>query len=188
MTQSCTARSSGSMTIPDIVRGCTRPNAPGGWPRLRRKGGSRSGVSNIATYTVRPAEPSWARTISNRRLLVSKAEPGCPPRFTRCHSVLECPVQRLLRVHSVPRIVGLCLPVLAHSWHNGGLVVRRAVAFAWRTRLFTARPHAPPSSPPPSPPSPPPSPPAASAPPPQRHGRISSSCAQSDSGSSKCVR
>ena len=44
-----------------------------------------------------------------------------------------------------PRIVGLCLPVLAHSWHNGSLVVRRAVAFAWRTRLFAARPHDPPT-------------------------------------------
>src|ERR1700687_2621331 len=39
-----------------------------------------------------------------------------------------------------PRIVGLCLPVLAHSWHNGGLVVRRAVAFAWRPRLSAAKP------------------------------------------------
>jgi integrase-like protein len=42
-----------------------------------------------------------------------------------------------------PRIVGLCLPVLAHSWHNGGFVVRRSVAFAWRTRLSAARPQNP---------------------------------------------
>ena len=33
------------------------------------------------------------------------------------------------------------LLALAHSWHNGGLVVRRSVAFAWRTCLFTARAH-----------------------------------------------
>ena len=37
------------------------------------------------------------------------------------------------------------MPVLAHSWHNGGLVVRRSVAFAWRTCVFAARPHDPPT-------------------------------------------
>src|ERR1700739_3333666 len=37
-----------------------------------------------------------------------------------------------------PRSVALCLPVLAHSWLHGGLVVRRSVAFAWRPCLFAA--------------------------------------------------
>jgi hypothetical protein len=58
------------------------------------------------------------------------------------HCALECPSQRVVGCPQGLAIVGLCLPVLAHSWHNGGLVVRRAVAFAWRTRLFAARPHA----------------------------------------------
>jgi len=38
-----------------------------------RTGGVLVGASDLATYTVGPAEHSWARTISNRRLLVCKA-------------------------------------------------------------------------------------------------------------------
>jgi hypothetical protein len=85
MAQSCTARSSGLITIP---RHCSWVRPP---ERARR-------VAAATSDAVRPAEPSWARTVSNRRLLVCKSEPDCPPRFTRCHSVLECRVQRLVRV------------------------------------------------------------------------------------------
>jgi hypothetical protein len=76
----------------------------------------------------------WARTVSNRRPLVCKAEPERPRRCARCHSILEFPAQRLVRVPLRPRIVGLCLPVLAHSWHNGGLVVR-----TWMSQLTMAQ-------------------------------------------------
>ena len=38
------------------------------------------------------------------------------------------------------RIVGLCLPVLAHSWHNGGLVDRHSVAFVWADLPFRRGP------------------------------------------------
>jgi len=53
--------------------------------------------------------------------LVCKSEPDCPPRFTRCHSVLECPVQRLVQCPPCPRIVGVCFPVLAQTgvWSSG---------------------------------------------------------------------
>jgi hypothetical protein len=58
----------------------------------------------------------WARTVSNRRPLVCKSEPDCPVRSTRCHSVLECPAQRLVRVHSVHGLSGCVYP----SWHTLG--------------------------------------------------------------------
>jgi hypothetical protein len=79
MAQSCTARSSGSMTIP---RHCSWVRPP---ERARRVAAATSdgrvlvGVSDMATYTLRPAETSWARTISNRRPLVCKATGTCEP-------------------------------------------------------------------------------------------------------------
>jgi hypothetical protein len=55
----------------------------------------------------------WARTVSNRRPLVCKSLPGRTTRFTRCHSALKCPGQRLVRVYTVRRLSGcVCL-----SWH-----------------------------------------------------------------------
>jgi hypothetical protein len=102
-------------------------------------------ISESAPWSCRIGHRQWARTGSNRRPLVCKIEPDRPPRFTRCHSVLERPAQRLGSCPLCPRIVELCLPVLAHSWHNGGLVVRCSAASAWRTSLFDARTHDPPT-------------------------------------------
>jgi hypothetical protein len=58
----------------------------------------------------------WARTVSNRRPLVCKSEPERPRRFTGCHSVPECPVQRLVLVHAVHGLSGCASP----SWHTIG--------------------------------------------------------------------
>ena len=117
MAQSCTARSSGSMTIP---RHCS-------WGAPARTGERVAaatsdgrvlvGVSDLATYTVRPAEPSWARTISNRRPLVCKAAFQRPHRLTSAGDVD-------MSWWRVPA-VSPCLPfhrssrrVMAHSWHT----------------------------------------------------------------------
>src|SRR5699024_814884 len=85
----------------------------------------------------------WARMGSNRRPLVCKSEPDGPPRFTRWHSALEWPGQRLARVDPVHALSGC----VSRSWHTlgttGGLVVRRWVASAWRICLFAARSHDP---------------------------------------------
>jgi hypothetical protein len=62
------------------------------------------------------AERWWARTISPRRPLVCKTEPDCRPRITWSHSVLECPVQRPVRVHSVYVFTCCVCP----SWHTLG--------------------------------------------------------------------
>jgi len=88
------------------------------WPHSPTCPGSDGGV--LQHWTSRVAPP-WARTVSNRRPLVRKTQPDCPTRFTRRHSV-GMPSSATGSCPLCPRIVGLCLRVLAHSWHNGGLV------------------------------------------------------------------
>jgi hypothetical protein len=47
---------------------------------------------------------------------VCKSLPGRTPRFTRSHCALECPVQRVVRVHSVHGLSGC----VCQSWHTLG--------------------------------------------------------------------
>jgi hypothetical protein len=66
------------------------------------------------TLTLR--EHRWARTVSNRRPLMCKAEPERPRRRARRHSILEFPAQGLVASHSVHGLSDcVCL-----SWHTLG--------------------------------------------------------------------
>jgi hypothetical protein len=139
MAQSCTARSSGSMTIP---RHCSWVRPP---ERARVAAATSDGrvlvrVSDIATHTVRPAEPSWARTISNRRPLVCKAAAKRP------HGLVGLPRCRYVQVMS-PRCVAastasrLVVARLGTLWAHRGWPLRELQRSTCRVEAL-ARLHA----------------------------------------------
>jgi hypothetical protein len=116
-----------------------------GWPRSCI--GAPSWAADYGSQTLnhypayrhrRRRIPNRARNLLHRNLLhrihdptpsECKSKPECPPRFTRCHSVFECPVHRLVRVHSVHGLSG----VLAFGY-GCGLSLRftyRSLALRW---------------------------------------------------------
>jgi hypothetical protein len=57
-------------------------------------GEGRHRLQSPRNMTLTLREHRWARTVSNRRPLVCKSRPRCPPRFTQCDGVRKCPAQR----------------------------------------------------------------------------------------------